>query len=161
MLNRKSYPAIDNSWIPSSTWRGLVEQEGIAHEKTDLLDGVPVMSATVLGLEMLLHEPMIDLLKVSDLILSDVGATIQILRSIGREYPLATESPSRMCDCIASLDLGVWFGAMCAHTFACDREHSAATALWKHSRLIAQYAQLVAELAPFFGGHIIGDRKYA
>ncbi|MEW5313542.1 MAG: hypothetical protein WDW38_005102 [Sanguina aurantia] len=24
-----------------------------------------------------------------------------------------------------------------------------------------EYAQLVAELAPFFGGHIIGDRKYA
>lgn len=24
-----------------------------------------------------------------------------------------------------------------------------------------EYGQLVAELAPFFGGHIIGDKKYA
>ncbi|MFY9853590.1 MAG: HDOD domain-containing protein, partial [Terracidiphilus sp.] len=29
--------------------------------------------------------------------------------------------------------------------FACDDEHYQATALWKHSLLVAQYAQLVAE----------------
>ncbi len=103
------------------------------------------MSATVLGLEILLHEPCIDLRMASELVLSDVGATIQILRLIGREYEFATEHPYRMGDCLASLDAGTWFDAISARTFACDREHAATTALWNHCRLVAQYAQLVAE----------------
>jgi hypothetical protein len=110
----------------------------------DILNDVPVMSATVLGLQMLLHEPYIDLRKVSAFVLSDVGATIQTLRIIGSEYALTTERPCRMDDCIAGLDVGDWFSVLSAHTFACDDEHSAATALWKHSFLVAQYAQLVA-----------------
>jgi hypothetical protein len=50
-----------------------------------------------------------------------------------------------MVDCIASLDVNAWFGAISARTFASDRRHSATSAVWKHSRLVAQYAQLVAE----------------
>ena len=103
------------------------------------------MSATVLGLEMLLQDSCIDLRMATDLILSDVGATIQILRMIGREYEYAAERPSRMGDCIASLDVSAWFDAISARTFACDRAHAATTAVWRHSRLVAQYAQLVAE----------------
>jgi hypothetical protein len=109
------------------------------------LDNVPVMPATVLGLEMLLHEPCVDLQLASELVLSDVGATIQILRLIRREYEFAAERPSRMVECLASLDVDAWFGAISAHTVPCDRDHSAMTALWRHCRLVAQYAQLVAE----------------
>ena len=111
----------------------------------DFLEDVPVMSATVLGLEMLLQEPCIDLRIASELILSDVGATIQILRLIGREYDLAAERPSRMGDCISNLDVDAWFSAISARTFPCDRQHAATTAVWRHCRLVAQYAQLVAE----------------
>jgi hypothetical protein len=50
-----------------------------------------------------------------------------------------------MGDCLASLDVDVWFGAISARTFVCDRKHAATTAVWRHSRLVAQYAQLVAE----------------
>ncbi len=147
MLDQMCEPVMDQSWIPSCALRGLNfgEQESHASEKMDFLNGVPVMSATVLGLQMLLHEPFIDLRKVSALVLSDVGATIQILRLVGRDYALAMERPGRMDDCIAGLDVGDWFGVLSAHTFACDDEHYAASALWKHSLLVAQYAQLVAE----------------
>jgi len=147
MLNQAIDTVTDHSWIPSSAWRrlGFPEQKIFAREKVDLLDDVPVMSATVLGLEILLQEPCIDLGMVSELVLSDVGATIQILRLIGREYEFAAEHPSRMGDCIASLDAGTWFDAISARTFACDREHAATTSLWNHCRLVAQYAQLVAE----------------
>ena len=58
---------------------------------------------------------------------------------------LTTEHPCRMGDCLASLDAGTWFDAISARTFACDSEHAATTSLWNHSRLVAQYAQLVAE----------------
>jgi HDOD domain len=139
-------PLTDHSWLPSSTWRRLgLPQQKFSRNKTDLLDDVPVMQTTVLGLEMLLHEPCIDLGMASELVLSDVGATIHILRLVGREYEFAGELPSRMGDCLASLDAGTWFEAISARTFASGQENSAATALWNHSRLVAQYAQLVAE----------------
>jgi hypothetical protein len=111
----------------------------------DYFGDVPVMSLTVLGLDLLLQEPCIDLRMASELVLSDVGATIQVLRLIGREYGFSGERPSRMDECIASLDVGAWFGAVSARTFACDGEHAAITAVWKHCRVVAQYAQLVAE----------------
>jgi hypothetical protein len=146
MLNQTIDTLTDHSWIPSSAWRRVgLPQKKFTRRKVDLLDDVPVMSATVLGLEILLHEPCIDLRMASDLVLSDVGATIQVLRLVGREYELPTEHPCRMGDCIASLDSSTWFDAVSARTFACDREHAAATSLWNHCRLVAQYAQLVAE----------------
>ncbi len=147
MLNQAFDTANDHSWVPSSAWQGLrlLEHSTFSPKKADFLDHVPVMSATVLGLEMLLQEPCIDLRIASELILSDVGATIQILRLIGREYDLAAERPSRMGDCISNLDVDAWFSAISARTFPCDRQHAATTAVWRHCRLVAQYAQLVAE----------------
>jgi hypothetical protein len=147
VLDQTVDTVIDHSWIPSSAWHCLQfpKLSQLAQENADFLDGVPVSSSTVLGLEMLLHEPCIDLRKASELVLSDVGATIRTLRLTGRDYDFAAALPYRMGDCIASLDLDTWFGAMSARTFAFDGRHSAATAFWKHGRLIAQYAQLVAE----------------
>jgi len=147
VLNQAVNPLTDHSWIPSSAWHrlGSSVQRKSPRKKEDLLDHVPVMQATVLGLEMLLHEPCIDLRMASELVLSDVGATIQVLRLVGREYEFAGELPTRMGDCLASLDAGTWFEAISARTFACAQENTAATTLWNHSRLVAQYAQLVAE----------------
>lgn len=147
MFNQAFDSIINQGWNPSSTWQSFdfLKQKALSLKKTDFLDEMPVMSATVLGLDMLLQEPCIDLRMASDLVLSDVGATMKVLRLIGREYEFAEERPRRMADCIASLDVNAWFGAISARTFASDREHTAATAIWKHSRLVAQYAQLVAE----------------
>ena len=147
MLNQAFESKIDFGWIPSSTWRSFnfLEQKAIPLSKVDFIDVVPVMSATVLGLDMLLQESCIDLRMASELVLSDVGATIKILRLIGGECDTVAECPSRMADCIASLDVNAWFGAISARTFASDRKHAATTAVWKHSRQVAQYAQLVAE----------------
>jgi hypothetical protein len=137
MLNQAVDTLANHSWVPSSAWRRT--------HRGDILEDIPVMSATVLGLEMLLNEPCIDLKLVSDLILSDVGATIHVLRLVGREYDSAAEHPSRMADCLAGLEAGAWFEAIAAHTVPCDPEHAAVTALWNHCRLVARYAQLVAE----------------
>jgi hypothetical protein len=147
VLNQAFDAAIDHNWIPSSAWRcvDFLELDGPVLKRVDFLDDVPVMSATVLGLDLLLHEPSIDFQMASELVLSDVGATVQILRLIGRESEFAVERPIRMGHCLASLDVTAWFGAISARTFTCDREHAAAAAMWKHSHLIAQYAQLVAE----------------
>ena len=137
MLDQTVDPVFDHSWIPSSAWQCLQfpKLSKLAQENADFLDDVPVMSATVLGLEMLLNESCIDLRKASELVLSDVGATIQTLRLVGRDYDFAADLPCRMGDCIASLDLGTWFCAMSARTFGFTanmrrRLRSGSTVVW-------------------------------
>lgn len=137
MLYQIHKPGRTCGWLPS------FEGSPVARISGHLLADVPVMPATVLGLELLLHERCVDLRMASQLVLGDVGATVQILRLIGSEYDRAEERPRRIEDCIASLDVEDWFYAVSAATLA--GEHTAASAIWKHSRLIAQYARLVAE----------------
>ena len=104
------------------------------------------MSATVLALDNLLHDSCVDLKRAAELILSDVGATIQVLLLIGREFESPAQRLSRMGDCLASLDVSTWYDAIsAAPSFPADRQHAALTAVWKHCRLVAQYARLVAE----------------
>lgn len=147
MLNHASDAEIGQGWIPPFGWWGphLLQQTNQAQKWPGCLDDVPVMSATVLGLDMILHEPQIDLRMASELVLGDIGATIKTFQLINKEYDFAEGRPSRMGDCLASLDVTAWFSAISSRLFACDREHSATTAVWKHCRLVAKYAQLVAE----------------
>ena len=147
MLDYVSDSMTDQSWIPSSVWTRPPSRRPFefAEQEADFAEDVPVMLGTVLGLELLLREPCLDLRMVSEIVLSDVGATIRILGLVGREGDLGAGQPRRMGECLASLDVGVWFNVISARTFASDREHSKMTAVWKHCRLVAQYAQLVAE----------------
>lgn len=123
----------------------MKERKRLEQHRTDILDEVPAMSSTVLSLEMLLQEPSIDLQLATETVLSDVGATIQVLRLIGREYEVASERPYRMGDCLASLDVREWFGAISAHSFVGDEAHAPMTEVWRHCQRVGQYAQLVAE----------------
>jgi len=147
MLDYASDPMIDQSWIPSSAWvrPDYGRSAGFEGQEANFAEEVPVMLATVLGLELLLREPCLDLRMASEIVLSDVGATIQILRLVGKQDDCGGGKPERMGECLASLEANVWFNAISARTFACDREHSATTAVWSRCRLVAQYSQLVAE----------------
>jgi hypothetical protein len=60
-----------HNWLPAFTWRCLHPQVGVERPQADIQMEIPVMLATVLGLELLLQEPSIDLDRVSELILSD------------------------------------------------------------------------------------------
>jgi hypothetical protein len=146
---------LDQDSSPSS-WGRLhcIDQTPAAQLNQDFLEQVPAMASTVLGLEMLLSEPVIDLQLASDLVLSDVGATLQVLRLCGCEA--MEERPVRMGDCLASLEARAWFEAISAHTFACDRENSETTAVWNHCRLIAQYSRIIAEGSR----HVSPDEAY-
>ena len=147
MLDQAFEPLIDSGWIPSAGRRCLQFSRQSRHIDTKMvcLDNVPVMSATVLGLEMLIYEPYIDLKIASEMILSDVGATVQILRLVGDEFEHAAVRPNRMGECLASLDMETWFGSLSTRTFFSGQKHAATVAVWNHCHLIAQYSQLVAE----------------
>lgn len=108
----------------------------------DPLPSVPSMIATRLQLELLLQESLIDLSAVSEVILSDPGATLQILRLIGEEYPNPEDRPTRIEDCIASLNMERCYNVVCASTIP---QSSNLLSEWQRFRRIAQCARELAK----------------
>jgi hypothetical protein len=110
-----------------------------------LLDGVPVLSSTILGLEMLLDPVRIDIGAATACVLSDVGASIQILARTSKEYDAGAGLPGRIAECIAGLDLRDFLSDLCGRTMACRTEYAPVIAVWDRCRQVAQYAYIMAE----------------
>lgn len=105
------------------------------------LPSLPIMAATRLQLELLLNDSVTDLRRVTEIILADPGATLQILRLIGEEFPDEEDRPRRIEDCIVSLSLARCYQAICAS----DGPHSGPhVAEWKHCRRLAECARELA-----------------
>jgi len=113
---------------------------------SDPLPSLPIMLTTRLQLELLLNDSVIDLSAVTEVILGDAGATLQILRLIGEEYKNVEDRPNRMEDCIVSLSMGRCYQVVCGAE--CSRSGSY-IAEWQHCRRIAECAR---ELAKNLGG---------
>ncbi|WP_241654301.1 HDOD domain-containing protein [Granulicella sibirica] len=113
----------------------------------DPLPDVPAMVGTKLQLELLLQESLVDLSAVSEVILSDAGATLQVLRLIGEEYPEEEGRPTRIEDCIVSLNSERWYEAICASSIPQDSEVLMA---WQHCRRVAQCAKELAQCVEGF-----------
>lgn len=109
------------------------------------LPGLPVLPETLLLLELQLQESCVDLREMSQLVLADLGATMQILRLAGREYGNAEGRPVRIEDCISDLGLQACLTAVAAQPLTYDNHPRAIAETWSHSREIANYAKLVAE----------------
>ena len=120
------------------------------------IETVPVMPATVLGLELLLQDRSLHLQMASDLILKDVGATLQMMRLVARDFPIPDERPSRMVDCLAALDTSTWFAALAANSKPCSKTPTEISSMWNHCRNVAQYARLIAESL----GEMMGEEAY-
>ena len=109
------------------------------------LPGVPVLLETILRLDLEVQEPCPDLRVLSQLVLSDLGATLQILRMAAEEHGDAPDRPSRIEDCIAALGASACIQAVSAQAVLHDARYSAITETWAHAREIAHYSKLVAE----------------
>jgi hypothetical protein len=114
-------------------------------DSTDDLPSIPVLPQTLLLLDLEVQERTIDLRRVSELILSDLGATLQILRLAGREYACTEFRPSRIEDCIADLGVHVCLEAVSAQTITHNAEHTAIMETWEHCREIAEFSRQIAE----------------
>ena len=119
----------------------LPEEEEQGYASADPLPDVPIMLATRLQLELLLQEPVLDLRAVSEVILEDLGATLQILRLVGEEYAVEQERPIRIEDCIASLNAETWFEVVSRATLV---QNSRVLRAWQHARRIGQLAEQLA-----------------
>lgn len=112
---------------------------------SDDLPNIPVLPETLLLLELEVQERSIDLQTITELILGDLGATLQILRLAGREYACAEFRPSRIADCIADLGVNVCMEAVSVQTVARASGHNAIADTWAHCREIAQISKQIAE----------------
>ena len=132
---------------------GPLDVCGFCHQASDgccnciqqLLDRVPVLSSTVLRLEMLLDPIHVDMGAAAACVLSDVGASIQILSRTSREYDAGTSLPERIAECIAGLDLRELLSDLCDCTLTSGAEYAPVVAVWDHCRQVAQNAYVVAE----------------
>lgn len=108
------------------------------------LPGAPVLAETLLKLEFELHESATDLRGFSDAVLSDVGATIQILRLAGRNYGTTLDRPLRMEDCISDLGPQACLDAAAEGSLVRGVRQHASLPFWIHAKEVAQYFRLFA-----------------
>lgn len=102
------------------------------------------MPQTLLLAELEMDEYSVDLESLSQLILSDLGATLRIFRAGERGGSRADELPYRMTNCIAELGLQACREALSA-PYPGSLISVKVAALWGHSREIACRARRIAE----------------
>ena len=109
------------------------------------LPDTPVMPETLLLLDLMVQETCVDLRRMSQVVLADVGATLQILRLAGRQYGMAEDRPNRIEDCISDLGLRACLKAISAQTISRHGRKNELAAFWEHSRDIASHARVLAQ----------------
>jgi hypothetical protein len=129
--------------VEIGAWRnpGRQPQNNILSDLPD----VPVMPGTLLLMEICANGPSIDLIEMTQLVLGDLGATIQILRRAGQEHSSVEERPSRIEDCISSLDVRTYIDSISRWTVAQDMNKPAILEAWAHAKQIAERCKLMAE----------------
>ncbi len=103
------------------------------------------MKETLLLVELETQGFSVDLRALSKLILSDLGATLQVLRLAGRECGEDEGRPVRLEDCIAAVGVQPCIEAMSEHPMARDLCTQRVTELWSHCREIAEHSRRLAE----------------
>jgi HD-like signal output (HDOD) protein len=109
------------------------------------LPDVPVMTKTILLMELKVREQAVDLREISKLLLSDVGAALQVFRLAGREYESAADRPNRIEDCISDLGLQACLEAVSRQTVGSGARKRAICNAWDHAKTIADYCRQCAE----------------
>jgi hypothetical protein len=108
------------------------------------LPDVPVLSETLLLMEMVVKNWVVDLTRVARVILSDPGAALQVMRRAGREYDV--DGPmDRIEDCISGIGLQACLDAMSRRTITRSSRNQAVIHAWDHARAIAEISGVIAE----------------
>jgi hypothetical protein len=109
------------------------------------LPDVPVLSETLVSMELTIRQRSVDLAQVSQLVLSDLGATIQILRLAGRECATGGGCLERVEDCISGLGLNECLEAMAKCPITRSARFASVYSAWDRARGIAVISRSVAE----------------
>jgi HD-like signal output (HDOD) protein len=125
--------------------QGLSVHQSAALDAVRDLPDVPVLSETLLLMELKVRERVADLGEISRLVLSDLGATIQIMRLAGIENLYLENRLTRIEDCIADLGVHSCLEAMSRQTLKRSTRKPAVLETWLHARIIAENCRFLAE----------------
>jgi HD-like signal output (HDOD) protein len=125
--------------------RNPLTERNLQLESLQDFPDVPALPETMLFLELMVQEPVVDLREVSQLVLADLGATLQVLRLAAREYADGEGRPVRMEDCISDLGLLECLDAISRRTLPRDDSQHEIAELWAHAREIAHNAREIAK----------------
>jgi HD-like signal output (HDOD) protein len=124
--------------------RAKATQLRFATGVVDDLPDLPVLPETVLLMDLLSSQFSVDLSELSRLILSDVGATLQILRFAGREFGDSPDCPLRIEDCICALGVQACLLEVSRHTAVSQIRQYGILEAWLHSREVAACCRVEA-----------------
>jgi HDOD domain len=96
-------------------------------------------------MELIICERSVDLAQVSQLVLSDLGATLQILRQAGHESSRGGGRHERVEDCISGLGLDRCFEAMAQRLITRSTHSASVYSGWERAREVAVTSRFVAE----------------
>ena len=123
--------------------RGACER-GQTISSIDLPD-VPVMPETLLLMDLGAREKPVDLGEMTQVVLSDPGATIQVLRLAGRERAFGEERATRIEDCISVLGVLACVEAVSRRTVSRAKDKPGIVKCWLHAKEIAENCQRLAQ----------------
>ena len=127
----------------------MVEPRASHQESVDNLPNLPVLPETLLAMELQLQSSSVDLREFSETVLSDLGATLQVLRMAGREYGADDERPMRIEDFICDFGPAACFEAVAKGAVARGFQRRVVVEIWTHAREIASNAKHLAEAIPW------------
>lgn len=122
-------------------WTGsavLPTELHIPPQPLDDFPAIPVLPETLLRMELMSHEFSVDLQEISQLVLSDLGATLQILRRAAREFDDPADRPTRIEDCISALGVQACIRAAAQKPVLSNPRHRAVLEFWTHAGQVAQ-----------------------
>lgn len=135
----------------------LVEPRASRYESMDNLPNLPVLPETLLAMELQLQSSSVDLSEFAETVLSDLGATLQVLRMAGCEYGTDDERPMRIEDFICDFGPAACFEAVAKGAVVRGFQRRVVVEIWSHAREIARNAKHLAEMIPYA---ISPDRAY-
>jgi hypothetical protein len=106
---------------------------------------VPVMPETLLLMELSAHQRSIDLQQMTRIVLSDPGATIQIMRLAGQESSIGEERLTRIEDFISALGVQACIEGVSCRIANRSLNRPAIQQAWSHSKQIAERCKCIAE----------------
>jgi HD-like signal output (HDOD) protein len=115
---------------------------------SEALPEIPVLPETVLLMELCTRGRSVDLMEMSNLVLRDPGATLQIMRQAGRGGPLEDERFNRIEDYISALGVEACMEAVSRRTIGRSMDKPAILESWSHARVIAEECRLLAAEMP-------------
>ncbi|HUN84059.1 MAG TPA: HDOD domain-containing protein [Terracidiphilus sp.] len=123
----------------------LSDSQQFEREFLQHLPDVPALPETLLCMELEIHEQVVNLGEFTQLLMGDLGATLQVFRLAGNEYGSAGGRLNRIQDCISDLGLQACLDVASKRTVIRDARKGAIIDAWIHARSIAKHCALWAE----------------